>query len=59
MRLEEYELVEICLKRCILRDQYGLAIFLNHLEVIGRIYTALKEDPEIESLSDTLLMDGL
>jgi hypothetical protein len=56
---QEYELVEICLECSVLGDQDGLTIFLNHLEIVRRIYTALKEDPGNKRLRDTWLVAGL
>ena len=40
-------------------DQHGLAVFLDHLEVIRRVYTPLKEDPGSKRLSGTSPVIGL
>ena len=55
----EHNLVKICLERSVLSDQHSLIVFLNHPEVIWRVYAALKEDPGSESVSDTSLVVGL
>ena len=58
-RTGEHKLVKIRFERSVLSDQHSLTVFLNHLEVICRVYTALKEDPGSESVSDTSLVVGL